>query len=143
MLLDDLGDYLSSQGIGTTGSSIFANRFPVNAPDNAICLIETGGMASDHAMATGPGLAVMERPRVQVTARSCAFCDQQARTIAHNAFMALDGVRTRTINGTTYYWITAVQPPFPMPMDKNNRPHFTFNVQIMKALSTSTSTGAI
>lgn len=143
MLLDDVGDYLTSQGVGTLGTSIFLDGFPAQpVADDAIALFETGGMASLHTMSTGPGTGV-EMPRVQVVARSCANCRQQARNTANQVFLALDGFRTRAINNTLYHWMSAVQPPFYFQTDENNRPLFAFNVQIMKNVSTSTSTGAI
>ena len=144
MLLDDLGDYLTSQGVGTVGTSIFLGDLPPQAvQDDVLTLIETGGMATLQTMSTGPGTASVERPRVQVIARSCQFCRQQARNTANQAFLALDGFRSRTINGTLYHWMQAVQSPFYLQTDENNRPLVVFNLDVWKAISTSTSTGAI
>lgn len=89
-------------------------------------------------MSTGPGNARVERPRIQVVVRGDGYAATRAK--ANNIFRSLDGFRTRTINGTTYHWMQAVQSPFQMEPDANNRVRIGFNLDIMKALSTSSST---
>ncbi len=143
MLLDDIADYLASQGgsgVGVVGTSLFKGKFPPTAPDTAVCIYETGGLPTVHAMASGPGVAVVEQPRVQVVARAGAEDYQVARTRLHNAFVLLDGLRDRTINGTVYKWVASVQSPYPMGPDENKRERIACNFDVVKVLSTSTST---
>lgn len=136
MLLDDIADLLSTGGISGT---VYKGWMP-DAGTTAVAVYETGGQRSVHAMGAEPGQAVVERPRVQVVTRAAGDDYQTARNAANNAFRLLDGVRERTINGTRYLWICAVQSPFLMGRDANQRVLIAANFDVMKVLSTSTST---
>ncbi len=141
MILDDLIDYLSTQGIGNVGStasgSIFESQLPAEIPQ-CIALFETGGLASVHTFSGGPGNAVVERPRVQVVSRATTY--PTARAKAQDVFMLLDGLTNRTINGVRYLSITSVQSPFDMGRDANDYPRVACNYDVIKAISTSSST---
>ena len=138
MLLDDIADLLSSGGIGTVGSTanwgIFTGRRP-DFPDKVVSVFEYGGAGSLHAMASGAGLAVAERPRVQVVVRSNAY--STGRTKANDVFRLMDGLRERTINGVTYKWAAAIQSPFLMARDENDRALIACNYEVWKAISTA------
>ena len=49
----------------------------------------------------------------------------------------LHNVGNRTVNGVRYLWVSAVQSPFLMGRDENNRPLIAVNFDVMKALSTA------
>ena len=138
MLLDDISDYLTSQG-GSGIGTIYKGFMP-DAPDEVVAIYETGGLPPERAMTSAVGQVVVERPRVQVVARAQAYDYQIARTRVHNAYVLLEGFVERAINGTTYKWAAAVQSPFPMGRDANERVMVACNFDIVKALSTSTST---
>jgi hypothetical protein len=135
LLALDLRDYLSS-GLGA-GETVTAGRLAA-VPDRHVGVVESGGLPSTHTMAPGPGLAQLEWPRAQVLTRATTY--QAAAQLATNVHRLLDGFRPRTINGTVYEWIEAVQQPFFLEDDANGRVVFACNYQIAKALSTSTST---
>lgn len=136
MFLDDLSDLLSTGGITT---AIYKGHIPALAGNAAIGLFETGGMSSIQTMSTGPGAAsTVERPRLQVVARDLDA--SVAMAVATQAYTLLDGMRERVINGVRYLWAQAVQPPFFLDLDANGRTTIAFNVDVLKALSTSTST---
>jgi hypothetical protein len=142
-LLDDLGDLVSSGGVGGVGSTstssgygIFLGIMP-NAPDKCVAIYESGGVAPVHAFAGAPGLAVLERPRVQVTVRADAFGYSTGRQVMNTIFKLLDGLPSRTINNTSYQWISAVQSPFSLGMDEVNRPLISVNFDVMKTLSSA------
>jgi hypothetical protein len=139
VLLDDIADYLSSGGMGTVGSALFKGYMP-EAPDDAIAVYETGGGFPIHAMNGSAGQAKVERPRVQVVVRSAEDEYAVARQRAHNIFVLLDGLPDRDINGTRYKWGQAVQSPFMLGRDSQRRPLIACNYDLIKALSTSTST---
>lgn len=143
LLLDDLADYLSSQmGSGWTRAvTVFTGILPAS-PDRALLVTEpTGGFPSVHTMAASVGSSnVIERPRIQVTVRGTAESAQQASRDSYLAYTFLNGFRERSINGTRYLWMDAVQPPFQLPPDTTLRPYWIFNIDLMKAPSTSTST---
>jgi hypothetical protein len=139
VLLDDLADYLTSQG-GSGVGAVYAGTFPPTAADAALAIYEYPGQPSVHHMAALPGQAVVERPCVQVVARGSAEGYQAARTRLHNAFVLLDGLRDRTINGTRYLWVASKGTPFPLGPDETKRLRIAANFDVMKNLSTSTST---
>ena len=134
MLLDEIGSYLASGGVGTLGTDLFLGQLP-DSPDAAVVVFETGGMGSVHTMSTGPGNAIAERPRVQVVARAATY--SAARTKAHDVFLLLDGLRARTLGSTRYLWGQGVQSPFLLERDQANRTKIACNYELVKALSTA------
>ena len=138
MILDDMLTLLGGSSIGlTAGTNLFAGTLP-DAPDKACAVYETGGAFPIHAMGLGPGNALVERPRVQVVTRALSY--QAARQLAQNVFQAMDGLTNATINSTSYLLVTAVQSPAAMGLDGRDRPRLVMNFDIMKKVSTSTST---
>lgn len=134
MLLDDIADYLSTSGLGTVGTNIFKGGFPPDAPDASVCVYETGGFGTVHAMHSQPGNAVVERPRIQVVARAAEYDYATARSTSQAAFLLLDGLRNRTINGKRYLWITSLHSPFSIGADDNRRVRIGMNYDVMKDL---------
>lgn len=136
MLLDDIGDYLSSQGIGTVGTDIFKGFLP-EATTAAVALYETGGRGPDVAMGAGPigSTVAMEWPRVQVVCRADEYDYATARSKAHDIFKLLHGMPARVINSTSYQWAAAVQSPYLMGRDESNRVLISCNYDVAKALS--------
>lgn len=137
MLLDDLALYLQTAGLGAATTStgertIFRGQLP-DQPDAAIGLIEYGGMAPVRAMF--PAI-VYEQPRVQVLVRARTY--DGARTKAESVFQALDGVGNTTLTSTSprYGFIEALQSPFLLTRDANDRVVLALNLQIRKGLST-------
>lgn len=140
-VLDDLADLVSSGGITTTAYKSF---LPVSG-DEVLGIVETGGFPPLRAMpgsagrgGVGAGLIVVERPTVQITRRSTS--PQRARAEMSFIYRFLDGVGDRSINGTRYNLITAMQPPFPLPDDESGRKLMVCNFLVEKALTTATST---
>lgn len=134
MLLDDLSDYLTSGGITTP---IYLGFLP-ETPDDALLLSETGGFEPVRGMSANPGQALEVRPTVQVLRRSPSY--QRAEVDLLNVFKLLDGMCDRTINGTRYKWIAAMQDPSPLGRDTADRRLRVCNFMVCKAMSTSTST---
>ena len=143
MILDDLADYLTSQGVVVPGGSVqeqgtvyglYQGYLPAT-PNRAVALYETGGMAPVHTHSTGPGTAVVEYPRVQVAVRSSAY--STGRLTIQRIYAVLDGFRTRSLNGTVYHWAAAIQPPFLLERDENQRTVFACNFEFTKELSTA------
>ncbi len=138
MILDDMLTHLGSSGVGlTAGINLFAATLP-NSPDKACAVYEIGGAFPIHAMGAGPGNALVERPRVQIVTRAVSY--QSARQLAHNVFQAMDGLTNKTINSTSYLLVSAVNSPTAMGLDDGHRPRIVMNFDIMKKVSTSTST---
>lgn len=136
MLLDDITDYLSSGGIGTNGTNLFAGFLP-EQPDVAVVVHETGGRGPDVAMGNVAGVIAMEWPSVQVVCRGLASDYAAPRSKAHDVFKLLQGLPQRAINGTQYHWGQARQSPFLMGRDEAGRVLIACNYDIAKALSTA------
>jgi hypothetical protein len=136
MLLDDMLTYLSSGGVATSGTNLFAGILPPN-PDAAVAVYETGGRGTAKAMGNVAGQAHVEYARVQVVSRGSQFGYAAARQTAQKAFLLLDGLPRRTINGVQYHWASAIQTPFLMGLDEQQRPMIAFNVDVVKALSST------
>lgn len=136
MLLPDIGDYLSSGGVGTLGTDLFLGQLPP-MPDAAVCVYETGGVAPIYSMGNVAGRAVVERPRVQVVVRGAQYEYESARAIAQKAWLLIDKLPTRTVNATRYLWGSCVQSPFLMQVDEQGRPWVAFNADVMKEMSTT------
>lgn len=134
MLLDDLVDYLTSQGVATTSAPLYKGLLP-DEPDLCGVVYETGGLPPVHAMNASAGQAKVERPRVQVVWRASEYDYATARDKAHAAFKLLDGLPARSINGTEYLWGAAVQSPFLMGRDELKRPLIACNYDLVKALT--------
>lgn len=143
MILDDLCDYLTSQGVVVRGGSvqeqapaygIYQGYLPPT-PDRAVAVYETGGRAPLHTHTSGPGQAVMEYPRIQVSVRSSAY--STGRLQIQRIYAVMDGFRPRLLNGVLYHWAAAVQPPFLLERDENQRTVFAVNFEFSKELSTA------
>lgn len=138
MILDDMLTHLGSSGVGlTAGTNLFAGTLP-DSPDKACAVYETGGAPPVHAMGAGPGNALVEQPRVQVVTRAMSY--QSARQLAQNVFQVMDGLTNATINSTSYLLVSAVNSPAAMGLDDRARPRLVMNFDIIKKVSTSTST---
>ena len=129
-LLDDISDLLSS---GTTSTSISKDYMPTT-PDTCLVVYGYGGLAPTHTMVNGPGLSVLEEPRVQIVARSMSL--QSAHRDARSAYRVMNGLRKRTINGMTYHWASSIQEPFLLERDANARFSVACNYELKKDRST-------
>lgn len=133
-LLDDLATFLQTKGVGVVGTTVFKGFLP-DAPDACVALVDSPGLPVVRTMASTGAAGILERPRVQVTAR--ATTPQAARDKAMDALTALDWTQRVTLGTTRYYLIEALQrPPFLIQRDENDRFVYGFTVQIHKALST-------
>jgi len=130
MLLDDIDDLLTTGGVATT----IYRGFMADRPNDAVAIIETGGLPPIKGMADGPGEALFERATVQITRRSTSY--DTARDSMHTIYTLLDGVTQRTINSTRYSMIAALQSPFGLGRDESGRTMLGCNFTCWKTLST-------
>lgn len=130
MVLDEIGNYLQTNGIGTLGSTLFVGTLP-DTPDALVGLMEYGGVGPVHAL--GGGDAKYERPRVQVVARATTY--SAARTKIEAVYKLLHKVTNTTLSSVRYLMIEAVQSPFFLEKDGNNRVKLAVNFQVHKELS--------
>lgn len=128
-LLTDIGVYLDSQLASlTVGTNLFYGRLP-DGPDTCVALIETGGQTPSSTMVNGKPLVL--RPRIQVLTRAKAYAD--AESLASSVWGALEGLLDDNLSGTRYYNVTAIQSPFSLERDSQDRQVMAQNFQVVSA----------
>jgi hypothetical protein len=126
--LVDLANYLDTNVTGLIlGTNLFIGRMP-DDPNACVALYEYGGTAPDQTM--GGTLPVLQNPSVQVRVRDTAY--SSAETTANLCFVALEGIVNETINTTRYNRVTAIQSPFPLERDPEDRIIFVQNFDVKR-----------
>ncbi|QSQ24855.1 hypothetical protein JY651_07910 [Pyxidicoccus parkwayensis] len=119
----ELAEYLNAAGLGvsTTGNSpsLYAGRFPVDGPDQLVCVRFTGG--DGGAYLGGGGLL---EPECQVVVRGHRGAVTATRELAVACWAALHVAR---VPGYVSVWCEGAGPVEQSPDDKQ-RPRFSFNV---------------
>ena len=127
-LLDDIGLLLETEVASLTlGTSLFLGRLP-DEPDTAVALFETGGEAPVNTM--GGGQYEMEQPRLQVLTRGASY--SATHSLAMSIWLELEAITNDTLSSTLYQRITAVQSPFPLERDTQDRIVFSQNFRVQK-----------
>lgn len=134
MLLDDLKDYLTSQGGWTGGTDLFVGTIEPT-PDTALAVYETGGQSPVRGMGNTAGDHAVERPSIQVVSRAVSYAT--ARANAQKAFLLIDGFPDRLINNVRYKYGEARQSPFLMGRDEQDRVLVAFNADLVKERSST------
>lgn len=134
MLLADLCDYLTSQAGFVQGTDLFYGVMPPD-PDTAVALYETGGLSPVRGMGNTAGDHAVERPRVEAVSRAESY--SVARANAQRVFLKLDGMPAVTLNGVRYKFAQAVQSPFLMGRDAQERVLVACNYDVIKEASTT------
>ena len=133
MLLDDVATYLESQTTRLDRTNL-TRGFQPDTPNTITTLIESGGVFPLHAFSTGGGTRIYERPTLQVMSRSTDY--QTVRATMEDVFTILDGFNNAglpTSTGVRYAAIDAVQSPFAIGRDSNDRFEMSVNFEIMKS----------
>lgn len=130
MFLNEIANYIHNQGLGTLRTDLFRTDAP-NTPDDVIIVSEYGGMAPirSHSDPANPD----EPVRFQVLVRSKQY--QQGRNRIETIYRTLDGITNTVIEGVRYRSIMALQTPFPIGRDENQREQFTVNFECIKERS--------
>lgn len=134
MLLDEIGSYLDTEGIGTRATDLFEGFMP-DTPDACVALIETGGQASEHVLSSAVGAPAWEAPSFQVICRAGRRDYSTVRTKANDVFKKLDGLVNTTLSSVRYFSIFAIQSPFSIARDEQERPLLVFNCAVKKDIS--------
>lgn len=122
MLLDDIANYLQTQGIGTVGTDIFRGLMP-DQPDNCIALFEYAGSPPDlHWNGEYPGL--------QVRVRNKSYSAGRAKIGA--VVDVLHGLTEQVLGTTRYLLIRANQSPESLGRDNNGRNEWVVNFAVIK-----------
>ena len=132
MILDDVATYLEVNSTLEIGADLTLAFMPDN-PNQVTTIYETGGLGPLNAFSTGGGTRVYEQPSIMVHSRSTSYVT--ARTIMEKVFTTLDGVNNQTVpsSGSVHYGsIDAVQSPFLIERDKNDRFVLGVNFNVLK-----------
>jgi hypothetical protein len=133
MILDDIATYLQTNSTRlTVGVNLTKGHMP-DSPSTVTTLYEITGFSSVFAFSTGSGTRVYEQPSLMIHSRSTDY--QTARLILEDVFTILDGVNNRglpTTTGVRYAGIDAVQPPFDIGTDSNDRHKLSVNFNVIK-----------
>ena len=128
-LLDDLGTYLAAQVPSlTVGTNLYLGRMP-DDPDTCVALYEYSGDDPVSVMGSD-GMPPVEQPRVQVAVRAAGY--STAHDLAYTCWTSLEAVLNETLTATRYHRVSAIQSPFPMMRDAQDRVVFAQNYQVIK-----------
>lgn len=128
--LDEIATYVAAGTTSlTVGTNLFKNTIPVGAPDTSVGLYQTAGAAPsfDLSNSTGP---VFERPSLQVMSRSTSYVTAESN--AQTVYKILAPTRATVLSGTTYLRIDALQSPFNLGTDDNERHQVVCNFNAHK-----------
>ena len=129
--LIDVATYLDAQlATLTIGVNLFVGRMP-DTPDTCVTLFEYGGSAPTDTL--GTGLPVLENPRVQVVTRGVTYAATE--TTARAVWAALQAIQNSTLSGVLYQRMSAIQGPFPLERDTQDRILFVQNYMVMRVYS--------
>lgn len=130
MFLDDVGDWLETNGVATKGTDLFKSIDP-GIPDTAVILYEYQGGRLLDTMGTTLTNTV-EQPGLHVLIRGVDYAT--AATKSKSVFQVLHKM-SGVINGTRYLFVRALQSPFDVGPDERGRPRLVCNFRVMKELS--------
>ena len=139
MILDDIATYVDSN---STALALNTNLFKsilldsTTYPHSVVVLYEPPGSPNSYVFSTSSGGATVsaEHPALQVLSRSTAY--QTARNRAQTVYTLLDGLSEQNLPTSTstghYNEITAVQAPFFLERDNNDRFIVAVNFNVSK-----------
>lgn len=135
-LLEELGGYLQTEGLGTLGTTLFLGGLPVDAPnistqDAITALVETPGFPAEYVHdVVSPS---RDEPVLQILVRGAPYDYAAAREWAQDIWMALGSIRNQALSGTWYLGVRPIQAVFKLRDDDYARPILTCQFRIDKA----------
>ncbi len=139
MTLDEVADYIESQGLGTVktrGASpswpIYQNLWPAGSTD-AIFISEGPSLPPVDSMGGDVGVCEFEQVALVVQVRSSTYSVARAR--AQAIWGKLHKLGNVLLSGTRYLLVTARSSPFPMGRDDNGLWLVGCNYDVAKEVS--------
>ncbi len=133
MIIDDIAQYLETNSTRLTVGVNLTKSFMPENPNEVTTIYETGGSGPLNAFSTGGGNRFYEQPSIMIHSRSTDY--QVVRAVMEDVFTILDGVNNTpfpTSTGTHYGSIDAVQSPFQIDRDRNDRFILSINFDVIK-----------
>jgi len=132
-MLTDIGAYLNSASISTQdltlGTNLILGRLP-ESPDTCVGLIQTAGVAPTDTF--GSSFPPLETQGLQTLVRASAYATAEA--LAVDVFKSLTAVDNQTLTSTLYLKVEALQSPFALERDAQERLIMSCNYNVIKAL---------
>ena len=134
MILDDVATYLASNSTRLTVGVNLTKGYMPSTPATCTTIFETGGFSPINNFSTGGNYRMYEQPGLMIHTRSTDY--QTGRLIMEDVFTVVDGVANTglpTTTGTRYAGIDAVQSPFDIGQDSNDRHLMSVNFNVIKS----------
>ena len=119
-MLDEIAGYMTANGIG----QVFKARMP-DTPDDAVCLYKYPGAPPEFSH-DGQD---WENLRLQVVVRGKQYDASRQKT--QQVYDLLNG-KVNEMIGSLYFSIRAMQSPFPLNVDSNERYRMAVNFEIAR-----------
>lgn len=128
-LLEDIATVIdSNSGTFTLGTNLFIGRLP-DSPDLCCAVFQYGGEEPLNMMG-GDAMPPIEQPRIQVLVRATGYSTAQSTITAIWGY--LEAILNENLTGDRYLRVSAVQSPFPMERDAQDRIVFAQNFRVQK-----------
>ena len=132
-MLTDIGSYLNSASISTQdltlGTNLILGRLP-DTPATCVALIQTGGTPPTDTF--GTSFPPLETQGLQTLVRATAYATAEA--LAVDIFKSLTSVDNQTLTSTLYLNVEALQSPFALERDAQERLIMSCNYNVLKAV---------
>lgn len=122
LVVNDIADFLSNNGIGSTASTIFIGHQPAS-PANCVTVLDTGGMRPDIDIPT-------KHPTFQILIRNTSFLTGRnlLETIRDLLHQTIGRVLTTDIY---YYYIFALAEGGHIGRDEQGNEEFSINFEAL------------
>ena len=117
-ILDSLGAYLQTQGLGTVATNIFYTRMP-ETPDVCVALYENTGTGPDHVF--GASVKAIDHQRIRVYCRAARNDYPAARSKAESVRAVLGAIRNTTLSGVSILCVLSTSEVYPVKRDNDDR----------------------
>lgn len=130
--LAELGTYIDGDTALTLGTDLFLGTMP-ESPDACVALYESSpGLVTDTMTTDVPSI---EGPRVQVLIRGARNTYATTRATTDTVWKSVSKIKNTTLSGVRWLRAEPVDTPVFMGRDESERPMFSMNFQITKAVS--------
>ena len=132
-MLDAVATYLvanTTLTVGGTAGTLAKAIMLDTQPDTVAVLYETGGTGSEYVFSTGATEVVYEEPNLQLISRSTTY--SKARSVAETVYTKLDGLSETVMSSVRYLDIEAMQSPFSIGRDEQERYLVSVNFRVKK-----------
>lgn len=128
-LLEDIAAVIDSNSVTfTLGTNLFIGRLP-DSPDLCCAIFQYGGEEPLNMMG-GDAMPPIEQPRIQVLVRATGYASAQSTITTIWGY--LEAILNENLTGDRYLRVSAVQSPFPMDRDAQDRVIFAQNYRVLK-----------